>query len=139
VTVLQIAEKLSRTQKVLVSFFLTATLVCFISGVTVLVPNTSLSAVWLIKPDAYLQLLALSPYSGIGFLLLSGVMGATAWGCLHRRLWGWRTALAIFAANGLGDLGQIYAGRTLEGLLGITAVIGIVLWLTRPKVKAAFH
>lgn len=135
----QITEKLSRTQIVLVSFFITATLVCFISGITVLVPNTPLSAIWRIKPDAYVQLLELSPYSGIGFLLLSGVMGTTAWGCLHRRLWGWQMALAVFAANGLGDLGQVFAGRTLKGLLGITAVFGIVLWLTRPKVKAAFQ
>jgi hypothetical protein len=135
----QITGTLSRTQIALVSFFLAATLMCAVAGITVLFPDTPLSVIWQIKPDAFAQLVALWPWSGIGFLLLSGFMGAAAWGCLRRRLWGWRMALAIFAANGLGDLGQIFAGRTLEGTLGVAVVLVTVFWLTRPKVRAAFQ
>lgn len=76
-----------------------------------------------------MQLLELRPWTGIGFLLLSGLMGAAAWGCLHRRLWGWRMAIAIFAANGLGDATMVITGRIWEGFIGVTVAVAIVFWL----------
>jgi hypothetical protein len=66
-------------------------------------------------------------------------MAATVWGCLYRKLWGWRMAIAIFAANGLGDTTTIITGRIWEGLIGVTVTVAIVFWLTRPQVKAAFQ
>lgn len=48
-------------------------------------------------------------------------------------------AIAVFAANALGDVGQVFAGRIWEGALGITVAVAIVLWLMRPPVKAAFQ
>lgn len=135
----QIAENLSRTQIALVSFFILAALLCFIAGFTVLFPGTPLSAIWRIKPVEFAQLTALRPWTGLGFFLLSGIMGLTAWGCLHGRLWGWRLAVAIFAANAVGGVGQIFAGHISEGILGIIVVAVIALWLTRPQVKAAFQ
>jgi hypothetical protein len=137
--VYQIVEKRSHTQIGLASFFMIAAIICLAAGFTVLYPETPLSAIWWIKPDDFAQLVELRPWTGIGFLLLSGLMAVTAWGCLRRRLWGWKLAVAIFAANGLGDLGQIFAGHILEGALGITVVGAILLWLTRPSVKAAFR
>jgi hypothetical protein len=122
-----------------VSFFILAAVLCFIAGFTLLFPGTPLSAIWRIKPDEFAQLTALRPWTGIGFFLLSGIMGLTAWGCLQRRLWGWRMAVAIFAVNAVGDIGQIFAGRVSEGLLGIIVVVAIVLWMTRAEVKAAFR
>jgi len=48
-------------------------------------------------------------------------------------------AIAIFAANGLGDTTTIITGRIWEGLIGVTVTVAIVFWLTRPQVKAAFQ
>jgi hypothetical protein len=120
-------------------FFTAAAVLCLTAGVTVLFPDTALSAIWRIKPGEFARLLDLRPWTGIGFLLLSGLMGAAAWGCLHRRLWGWRMAIAIFTANGIGDVAQIFTGRILAGFIGITVVVAILVWLTRPQVKAAFQ
>jgi hypothetical protein len=129
----------SRTQVALVLFFTAAAALCVVAGFTMIFPDTPLSAVWRIKPGEFAQLLELRPWTSIGFLLLSGWMGLTAWACLNGCLRGWRMAIAIFAANGLGDAVQIFAGRVIEGFIGITVVVAIVVWLTRPQVKAAFE
>jgi hypothetical protein len=129
----------SHTQVALVLFFGAAAVLCMAAGFTMIFPDTALSAIWSIKPQEFAQLLELRPWTSIGFLLLSGGMGLTAWGCLNGSLWGWRMAIAIFAANGLGDAAQIFAGRVLEGFIGIAVVVAIVFWLTRPQVKAAFQ
>ncbi len=129
----------SHTQVGLVLFFTAAAVLCMAAGLTIIFPDTALSAIWRIKPDEFAQLLNLRPWTGIGFLLLSGLMGATAWGCWNGSLWGWRMAIAIFAANDVGDAAQIFTGRILEGSIGITVVVAIVFWLTRPQVKAAFR
>jgi hypothetical protein len=110
-----------------------------VAGFTMIFPYTAISVIWRIKPDEFAQLLELRPWTSIGFLLLSSLMGLTVWGCWNGCLWGWRMAIAIFAANDLGDAGQIVSGRAMEGVIGITVVIAIVFWLTRPQVKAAFR
>jgi hypothetical protein len=129
----------SNTQFALVLFFTAAAVLCMAAGLTMIFPDTALSAIWRIKPDEFAQLLDLRPWTSIGFLLLSGWMGFTAWGCLNGSLWGWRMAIAIFAANGLGDAAQIFTGRIVEGFIGLAVVVTIVFWLTRPRVKAAFQ
>jgi hypothetical protein len=129
----------SRTQVALVLLFTAAAVLCMAAALTMIFPNTALSLIWRIKPDAFRQLLDLRPWTSIGILLLSGWMGLTAWGCLNASLWGWRMAIAIFAANGLGDAAQIMTGRIMEGLIGIAVVVAIVFWLTRPQVKAGFR
>jgi hypothetical protein len=133
-----VSEKRARIPMALGIFFIVAALICCVAAFTLLFPETPLSAIWRIKPDAFTQLLQFSPWTGIGFLLLSGAMAATAWGCLHRHRWGWRMALAIFVANGAGDLVQLFAGRVVEGAIGIVVVVTLVLCLTRPEVKSIF-
>jgi hypothetical protein len=134
-----VSGKRSLAQIALGIFFTIAALICLVAAFTVLYPETPVSAVWRIKPEAFAQLLQLSPWTGLGFFVLSGLMAATAWGALQRRRWGWRMAIAIFAANGAGDLAQIFAGRIFEGALGIVIVVAVILYLTRPEVKSAFQ
>jgi hypothetical protein len=102
----------SHTQVALVLFFTAAAVLCMAAGLTIIFPDTALSAIWRIKPDEFAQFLNLRPWTGIGFLLLSGLMGATAWGCWNGRLWGWRMAIAIFAANGVGRGANIHGSHS---------------------------
>ena len=130
---------LSYTRTALVVFFVIASSICICAAFTVLLPGTPLSSIWAIKPDVFVTLNELRPWSGISFLALSVLMGVAAWGCWLGRLWAWRLAIAIFVANGFGDLVQIFNGRVFEGALGSTVVLALVFWLTRPRVKAAFR
>ena len=59
-------------------------------------------------------------------------------GFLRRRSWGWWLGVGAFAANGIGDLGQLAMGRIFEGLFGVTAAGLLFVYLMRPSVRAAF-
>jgi hypothetical protein len=38
-------------------------------------------------------------------------------------------AIAIFAANGLGDATMVITGRIWEGFIGVTVAVATVFWL----------
>jgi hypothetical protein len=92
---------------------------------------------WRIKPAAHQQLLAMAPWTGIGFCLLAIAMALTSVGCFRRKRWGW--TLAIFAINGLADGTRLLSGEVLEGLVGVIAAGAILYALSRPNVRRAFE
>lgn len=109
-----------------------------LAGTSLLSPGGALDGIWRIKPDEHRQLLALGPAVGAGFLGLALVMLLASYGAFRRRRWAWPLALAIFAANALGDAARIPFGAAVEGLVGIAATGAILFWLTRPKVRGQF-
>jgi hypothetical protein len=119
-------------------FFLFATLMCALAGLSLLTPGGALDAIWRLKPDEQAQLLALGPAVGAGFLALALVMAAASCGAFARRRWGRRLAIAIFAANAVGDAARIALGGVLEGAIGVAVTAIILWWLTREKVRASF-
>ena len=122
------------TQRPLVCFFIFAMIMCAVAGVALISPQTSLSVIWEIKPNDYQMLLAFAPWSGVGFLLLSALMAAAAWGTAHRTWWSWQLSIVTFLANGIGDALQMVAGRVMEGAVGVMVTGAIVYWLMRRKV-----
>jgi hypothetical protein len=126
------------TPVVLSWFFALATCLCLAAGISVLAPNTPIRAIWAIKPTEYDQLLDLAPWSGLGFLLLSGAMAATSWGAIRRTRWGWTLAIAIFVINGVGDAARALMGDVVEGLIGVTIAGSIVVALSQRRVRKAF-
>jgi hypothetical protein len=126
------------TPIVLTVFFAIATVILVVVGLALLAPGTPFEAIWRLYPARRAMLTPYRLLMGPGFLALSLVMASAAVGCLRRRRWGWRLALAIFAINGLGDLFQLVTGHLVEGGVG-TAVAGAVLiHLSRPAVRGAF-
>jgi hypothetical protein len=126
------------TPIVLAIFFWVAELLTAIVFLTLLVPDTPLDLIWLAKPDAHNDLMLLRPASTLGFLLLSVAMGFAAVGCMRRRRWGWTLAVAIFAANSVGDAIRAATGGLAEGFFGVAVTLSILWWLTRPNVRALF-
>lgn len=126
------------THRALTLFFAFAAVMSIVAGITLLQPQTPLTAVWAIKPNDYRNLLAFAPWSGLGFLLLSALMATAAWGTSHRTPWSLRLSIAILVANGIGDMWQMLNGRAAEGALGVIVTGALVYWLTRRKVRESF-
>jgi hypothetical protein len=126
------------TPVLLGGFFVFATIMCLVAGLSLLTPSGPLDWIWRVKPAEHRQLLQFGPIVGIGFLGLALVMAGASIGSFTRRRWGWRLALAIFALNATGDAARIPSGAVWEGLLGVAVTGAILWWLTRARVRADF-
>lgn len=121
------------------AFFVFATAMALLAGVTLLTPGSPLDAVWNIKPRAHAQLLAMGPWVGWGFLLLACVSGLASYGSFCRRRWGWGLALALLGINGASDAIGAAGGAWVQGLVGVVLATAIAAWLIQPKIRAQFE
>jgi hypothetical protein len=119
-------------------FFALATFILIAAGTALLFPGSKLEIVWKLYPARRALLMPYRIWLGPGFLALAAAMVAASRGCFLHRRWGWRLAVAIFAANGLGDAIQLFMDHILEGAIGVAAAGAILFYLSRPSVRAAF-
>jgi hypothetical protein len=119
-------------------FFAVATLILIAVGVALMFPGGAFERVWMLYPARRALLMPYRMFLGPGFLALAVVFAAASTGCFLRRRWGWGLAVAIFAANGLGDALQLATGHFLEGGIGVVAAAAILYYLTRAFVRHAF-
>jgi hypothetical protein len=103
-----------------------------------LLPGTPLDRAWILNPTAYKQLSPLGSKVGILFLLLAVLLVLSGVGWFRRRLWGWRLAVAIIAAQMLGDIIKLVRGDWLRGGTGAIVAGALLLCLLTTRVRAAF-
>jgi hypothetical protein len=131
-------SKRPATPILLGAFFAFAAIMACLASLSLLLPDIPLGLIWSFKRAEYAQLLALGPWVGWAFLLLAIAATLASYGSFRRRQWGWVLSLAIFAVNGLGDAIRLMTGAWVEGLIGVCVTAAIVVWLTRPSVRALF-
>lgn len=105
---------------------------------TLLRQGTALDRIWALKPAAYAELAPHGKIIGILFLLLSAAVACAGIGWFQRRLWGWRLAVAIIATQVLGDVFNAMRGDILGGGIGVVLAAGLLLYILRPRIRAAF-
>jgi hypothetical protein len=109
-----------------------------LAATTLLLPGTPLDRAWILNPTAYKQLSPLGDKVGILFLLLAVLLVLSGVGWFRRRLWRWRLAVAIIAAQVLGDITNLVRGDWLRGSTGFIIASALLLYLLTPRVRAAF-
>jgi hypothetical protein len=109
-----------------------------LAATTFFLPGTPLDRAWTLNPTAYKQLSPLGTKVGILFLLLAVVLVVSGIGWFQRRLWGWRLAVAIIATQVIGDIVNVVRGDLLRGGTGVIIAGALLLYLLRPRVRAAF-
>jgi len=72
------------------------------------------------------------------FLLLGMALAVACTGWFKRRLWGWRLAVVIIATQVVGDLVNVLSGDVVNGAIGFTIAGGLLFYLLRSEVRAAF-
>lgn len=120
-------------------FFALATCILLGAGAALLFPGSALETVWRLYPARRALLMPYRSWLGPGFLALALAMACGSVGCFAHRKYGWRLAVTIFAANGLGDAVQLAMGHLLEGGIGVAAAGAILFYLFRPGVRSAFQ
>lgn len=110
-----------------------------LAGTTLLWRGTALDRVWTLNPRAYRELAPLGWIVGIPFLLLSATLFAASVGWFRRRLWGWRLAVGLIAAQVVGNVVNLFLGRIAEGLTGFVIAAALLVYLLRRHVKSFFR
>ena len=98
-----------------------------------------MESIWGLYPARRSLLMPYRIWLGPGFLTLAAGMLIASSGCFRHRKWGWWLAAGIFLVNGISDAGQILLGHLLEGGIGAAVAGAILLYLSRPKVRAIFN
>jgi hypothetical protein len=109
-----------------------------LAAITLLCRGTALDGVWALNPSAYKELTPLGGSVGILFLLLAATLTMAGIGWFRRRRWGWRLAIAIIATQVLGDVVNCVRGDFLRGGIGVIIAGGLLLFLLRSNIRAAF-
>jgi hypothetical protein len=109
-----------------------------LAGALLIWPGSFLDRLWALNPVARVQLVPLGAWIGIPFLLLGATLALTCVLWFQRRLWGWRLAVGIIAAQVLGGLVHVLYGEVLQGLTGLAVSSALLFYLFRPHVKSLF-
>jgi hypothetical protein len=119
-------------------FLLVGAVMAFIAGTSLTKRGTALDRMWSLNWQAYNELAPLGKAAGLLFLSLAVGLALAAAGWFKRRRWGWQLAVAIIGTQVLGDFANIFFGRAVQGLVGVTIAGALLLYITRPYVRAHF-
>lgn len=109
-----------------------------LAATTLIFPDTRLDGVWKLNPRAHQELVPFGKIAGFGFALLAAALALAAFGWFRRRLWGWRLAIALIAAQVLGNLVNLFRGRILEGAVGISIATALLVYLLTEPIRVLF-
>ena len=90
----------------------------FLAGTTLVWPGTALDHAWALNQRAHRELAPLGRVIGIPFLLLGATLLAAGVGWFRHALWGWRLAVALIAAQVIGNIVNLFLGHIAEGATG---------------------
>lgn len=110
-----------------------------ISVITLAFPGTFLDVVWRVNPNAHAGLIRIGGWSVV---LMSTVFVAcllTAIGLWRRLTWGYWLAMAMLAANLIGDAINVINGTERRAIVGVPIVLLLLLFLSRRKTREYFR
>lgn len=119
-------------------FFLFGAVMACLAGITLAKPGTFLDRLWKLNPRAYHDLAPSGKTVGPLFLILAVALVFAGVGWLKRRRWAWHLGVAIIGAEVVGNFVSVFVGRVIQGVIGITIAGGLLLYVTRGCVRAAF-
>ena len=110
-----------------------------LAGTTLVWQGTALDRMWVLNPRAYNDLTPLGKAVGFAFILFGMILAVAAIGWFKRRLWGWRMAVGIIVAQGLGHMANVFLGRIVEGAIGAIIAGALLVYLLQDPVGSAFE
>ena len=120
------------------AFFCFGFLVAAYAAITLFRPGTFLDRLWDLNRPAHLELAALGRIVAVPFAVLSMVLLSAAVGWFRRRYWGWLLGISVIATNLAADFVHALLGDWLRSGVGTIIAGALLLYLTRPAVRAYF-
>jgi hypothetical protein len=121
------------------AFLLWGAAMATFAAITLIFPGTILDRAWVLNPTGHAGLTALGHWVGFLFPLLGLALLLAGIGWLKRRRWGWMLAVLLIAINATGDLIRLFSGAWVEGSVGILIAGALLVYMTRPTMRAAFR
>jgi len=119
-------------------FLLFGAVMASLAGITLVWRGTALDSMWTLNPRAYRELAPWGQPIGFLFLSLAVVLALAGTGWLKRKRWAWWLAVVIIGTQVLGDATNFFYRRTLQGVVGVTIAGALLIYMTRPYVRAIF-
>ena len=113
----------------LTAFFIFAACMSGTSAITLAWPGTALDVLWRVNPEGHAGLSSAGSAAVVLMAAVSAACAAAAFGVSRRTRWGYRTALAIFAINGVGDFSSAFVTGHYRAVVGLPIVLALVAWL----------
>jgi hypothetical protein len=125
--------------RALAAFFIFGTCASGFSFLTLLAPGTALDVLWRVNPTGHSALRQAAEW-GIALMgIVSLVCALTARGLWLRRRWGYRLAIAMLAANLLGDVFNAFVLGDRRTLIGLPIAGALIAYLLTPAVRSVFR
>jgi len=115
----------------LAAFFAFGTLMCSLTVLLLLVPDTALDSAWRINPEGYHALHSIGAWAFPLMVAVGTGCGFAAVGLWRGRRWGSRLALLILSINLAGDLFNALERHDYRTLIGVPIAIGMIVYLVR--------
>ena len=120
-------------------FFIFGATMAGYAAITLFRPGTFLDGLWALNKRGHSGLLPFGRRAALLFLALSGMLAAAAIGWSRRRHWGWMLGVAVISINAVGDVVNLARGEGLKGAVGVVVAGSLLIYMTRPKVRAYFQ
>jgi len=120
----------------LAGFFVFGCAVSSLALASLLLPSSPLRYIWRINPRALEAFGSMGSWAYLMLVVIAAVCALSAVGVWRRRRWGYALAIAILAANMVGDAANAVFGNEHRAAAGVLIVGVLLVYLTRSKVRA---
>ncbi|MGZ5552858.1 MAG: hypothetical protein ACXWHF_04385 [Chthoniobacterales bacterium] len=125
--------------KFFVGFFTFGAFMCLLTVVLLIFPNTPLSSLWRLNPDAHTVFHAIGNWAVLLMLAVGTACAAAAIGLVKQLEWGRILAIAILAVNLLGDLANVFLRHDYRALIGLPIAAIFVACLMSRQMRTIFR
>lgn len=122
----------------LIIFFLAATLISFLAGVSLLFPAAFFEAMWRVNSHGHDGLISMGVW-GLAVLFAASIScGAATIGLWRKARWGYVMAFTLIAINLLSDLANTISGSEPRAIVGVPIASALLLYLLTKRVRDFF-
>ena len=109
-----------------------------VSAVSLAFPGSPLEPMWKLNPHGHQGLADMHGWAVLLLSLVSGACGVTGIGLWRLERWGYALAVVGLLIHMVGDILNVVLGTEPRAIVGIPIVLGLLVYVSRARVRKAF-